>query len=325
VEDPDRAVGEPPGLPGADDHGPHASNPNGGDSSGGVSVVVCSRDRAAFLRDALAAVTAALRPADELVVVDSASVDAAVAVVAAEAGARVLRTDRPGLGRARNVGWRAATRPMVAFTDDDCFPAPDWTAHVEAAFADPSVGFAFGRVVGGDGGGERLSVNASTVARRVEPGGSPDGLGHGANMSCRRTALEAVHGFDDELGAGSRFPAAEDTDLAWRLLRAGWSGVFVPESVVSHKLWRGRAPALRVMYRYGVGAGAMAAKSWRLGDGAGRLRREVWDEGLRMSTRHLRAGYQFGAAACVLRAAGATVGAVRGRGRPLGTDARYGS
>jgi len=269
------------------------------------------------------AVTSALRPVDELVVVDSASVDAGVAVAAVEAGARVFRTDRPGLGRARNVGWRAATRPIVAFTDDDCAPAEDWTAQVEAAYADPSIGFAFGRVLGGEGEGERLSVTASTVARRVDPGDAPDGLGHGANMSCRRTALEAVGGFDDELGAGARFPAAEDTDLAWRLLRAGWSGVFAPESVVSHRLWRGRAPALRVMYRYGVGAGAMAAKSWRLGEGTGRLRREVWDEGLRMSARHLRAGYQFGAAACVLRAAGAAAGAARGRALRLDADTRY--
>jgi GT2 family glycosyltransferase len=323
VEDPDRAVGQPPGLPGADDHGPHASHPNRAEFPEGVSVVVCSRDRADFLRTALAAVTAALRPQDELVVVDSASVDAGVAVAAAESGARVVRADRPGLGRARNLGWRAATRSVVAFTDDDCAPAPDWTAHVEAAFADPTVGFAFGRVVGDDTGGEPLSVNASTQSRRVEPGDAPDGLGHGANMACRRTALDQVGGFDDELGAGGRFPAAEDTDLAWRLLRAGWAGVFVPESVVTHRLWRGRAPALRVMYRYGVGAGAMAAKASRTGDGTGRLRREIWDEGLRMSARHLRAGYQFGAAACVLRAAGAAVGASRGRLLRLDDDARY--
>ena len=122
MKKPDRAVGQSPGLPGADDHGPHASNPNG------VSVVVCSRDRADFLRDALVAVCAALRPQDELVVVDSASVDASVALVAVESGARVVRAERPGLGYARNLGWRAATRSILAFTDDDCAPAPDWTA-----------------------------------------------------------------------------------------------------------------------------------------------------------------------------------------------------
>jgi GT2 family glycosyltransferase len=314
VEDPDGTVGQPPGFPRADDHGPHARHPT---ASTGVTVVVCSRDRAAFLRAALAAVTASLRPQDELVVVDSASTDTEVAVVAAQSGARVLRAAAPGLGRARNVGWRAASRPLVAFTDDDCAPNADWTAQVEAAFADDTVGYAFGQVVGGEGAGEPLSLADSTVARRVEPHERADGLGHGANMSCRRAALADVDGFDDELGAGARFPAAEDTDLVLRLQRAGWAGVFRPESIVAHHQWRDRLPALRIMYRYGVGAGAVAAKSWRLGAGSGRLRAEVWDEGLRMSARHLRAGYQFGAAACVLRAVGSTVGALRSRRLPL--------
>ena len=324
MEDPDRAVGQPPRSPGADDHGPHPSNPNGaaGGHQDGISVVICSRDRLEFLREALAAVTATLRPRDELVVVDSASVDTAVAVVAAEAGARVLRAARPGLGRARNLGWRAATRPIIAFTDDDCAPAADWPARVEAAFADATVGLAFGQVVG-EGGGEALSTKVSDVARRVDPGGSVDGLGHGANLSVRRTALEAVGGFDDELGAGGRFPAAEDSDLAWRLLRAGWSAVFVPGSVVTHRKWRGRAPALRVMYRYGVGAGAAAAKRARLGDDRHPVRHEIWDEGVRMAARHARARYEFGAVACVMRAVGAAWGAAQGRRLRLDATGRY--
>ncbi|HEX4654276.1 MAG TPA: glycosyltransferase [Mycobacteriales bacterium] len=284
--------------------------------------MVCSRDRAAFLREALIAVTAALRAPDELIVVDSASRDAAVGQVATEAGARVVRTDRPGLGHARNIGWQAAERSVVAFTDDDCAPAADWTARVEAAFADATVGIAFGQVVG-EGGGAALSTKVSELARRVEPGGSTDGLGHGANLSVRRSALTAVGGFDDQLGAGGRFPAAEDSDLAWRLVRAGWAAVFDPTSVVTHRKWRGRGPALRVMYRYGVGAGAAAAKARRLGDSSHRIRHEIWDEGLRMAGRHVRTGYEFGAVACVARAAGAAIGAVRGRRLRVDDTGRY--
>ena len=171
-----------------------------------------------MLRRALVAIQAAVRPQDELVVVDSASVDASVAVVAAESGARVVRAERPGLGHARNLGWRTASRPIVAFTDDDCAPERDWTARVEDAFAASDVGFAFGRVVAGDGDGPALSTQASTQHRVVRPGEPPDGLGHGANMACRRLTLEAIGGFDDELGAGARFPAAEDSDAVRRML-----------------------------------------------------------------------------------------------------------
>jgi glycosyltransferase involved in cell wall biosynthesis len=286
-------------------------------------VVVCTRDRVELLRQALPRIVAVLRPQDELVVVDSASVDAGVSVVAVEAGARVLRADRPGLGRARNVGWRAATRPVIAFTDDDCRPDPGWTAYVEDAFADPVVGFAYGQVLQGDGGGEPLSVTVSDTPRLVRPGEDAHGLGHGANLACRRSALEQVGGFDDELGAGGRFPAAEDSDVARRLLQAGWSGVFAPRSVVRHDTWRDRAAALRTIYRYGVGAGAAAGKAARLGDGGRSLRREIWDEGLRMSARDLRNGYQFGAVACLLRAGGVAVGALRGRRLPVDGTGRY--
>lgn len=279
-------------------------------------MVICSRDRVELLRAALAAVSGVLRPQDELVVVDSASTDAGVAVAAAEAGAHVVRAVSPGLGRARNLGWRTASRPVIAFTDDDCAPAADWTVAVERAFADASVGYVFGQVLA-EGPGERLSTKASALPQRVEAGHKPTGLGHGANLSCRRRALEDIAGFDDELGAGARFPAAEDSDMAWRMSRAGWSGAFDPEAVVWHRGWRDRGEALRVMFRYGVGAGAAAAKPAPLG-GADRIRREVWDEGLRMAGRHLRNGYEFGAAAALFRGVGSAVGALRAR--RLSTD-----
>ena len=76
------------------------------------------------------------------------------------------------------------------------------------------------------------------------------------------------------------------------------------------------------MYRYGVGAGAAATKTASLG-GAPRLRHEVWDEGLAMAARHLRARYEFGAAAATLRGAGAIVGAMRARRLRLDGSGRF--
>jgi GT2 family glycosyltransferase len=100
-----------------------------------ASVVVATRDRPGLLTGCLTALRHALGPDDELVVVDSASVDAsATASVAGAARARLIRLEQPGTCRARNAGWRMARHPLVLFTDDDCRPASDWVAQMVAAF-----------------------------------------------------------------------------------------------------------------------------------------------------------------------------------------------
>lgn len=43
---------------------------------------------------------------------------------------------RHGPAAARNLGWRAAQAPIVAFTDDDGVPSPSWLAQGLAAFGE---------------------------------------------------------------------------------------------------------------------------------------------------------------------------------------------
>ncbi|HYD08567.1 MAG TPA: glycosyltransferase [Acidimicrobiales bacterium] len=280
-----------------------------------IVVVVCSRDRPDQLRACLAALATSLRPDDDRLVVDSASKDAdTVASVVLDAGFRLARAELPGLSRARNVAIASSSADVIAFIDDDCVVGDRWTERIEAAFADPAVGFVTG-VVAADRE-TRLPVavtGADATARRFQRGDDPTRCGHGANMSFRRAALDAVGVFDEELGAGGRYPAAEDTDAFWRLLDGGWNGVFDPDIRVTHEQWRTTGEALHTSYRYGVGLGALAVKGRsRDRQGARRLlRAALWDNGLRRAGSNLRAGYQTGAAASFVRSAGAAIGAAR--------------
>ncbi|MGH9632312.1 MAG: glycosyltransferase family 2 protein, partial [Bryobacteraceae bacterium] len=72
--------------------------------------------------------------------------------------------------------------------------------------------------------------------------------------------------FDERLGPGTAFPAAEDNDLGLRLLRAGYRIHYVPEAVVDHLAWRTASDYLPFKWRYGRGQGAYYAKHMMLGD-----------------------------------------------------------
>lgn len=285
-----------------------------------LAVVVCSRDRPDQLRQCLSAVTS--QTADELVVVDSASMTGATADVATGAGVRCIRADLPGLAHARNVAMRATTTDVVAFTDDDCTPAPSWAKAIRSQFDDPSagerLGFVVGRVVAA-GDGEPVSVVLDAFPRTYAGSDDPSHIGHGANLAVSRACWDALGGFDDMLGVGSELRSGEDTDFLWRALRDGWTGRYDPHAGVEHDQWRDRISALRTSYGYGVGAGAVRTKVRRLGGtsaardfAAGSVRAT-----LRQAGRDLLAGYEFGVASGLVRAAGLVVGRTAAGRLPL--------
>lgn len=285
-----------------------------------VAVVVCTRDRAEELEQALDAVMPVLGDRDELVVVDSASVDRErVAAIVRNRHAMFVRCERPGLSRARNAGVAASRAPVVAFTDDDCRPRAGWIDHLAAWFRDASVGAVSGGVMAEDAGGFQVTTMAGEARRVVHGWHDPMGLVHGANMSFRRDALDAVGPFDELLGAGGRFRAAEDHDMLLRVLDAGWAVVHDPDAVVAHRQWRSRRQVLRLEYGYGLGSGAFAVKTLRLDRPAGRrlFKQRLWTNGVAQAAREVVAGHEVGAAASVVKAAGVVVGAVQAARLPL--------
>ena len=101
-----------------------------------VSVVIPAHDAERTLAAVLVALAGQEAPPDEVIVVDDASTDA-TAEIAEQAGATMLRNERPLFaGGARNRGWEAARGDVVVFLDSDAIPAPGWGAGLRRALAE---------------------------------------------------------------------------------------------------------------------------------------------------------------------------------------------
>jgi GT2 family glycosyltransferase len=171
-----------------------------------ASVVVPTRDRAAYLEVALASVAPQAREAGaELVVVDDGSADpAAVRAVAERHGARWEAHDAPrGLNAARNTGIEATRGDLVVFVDDDVEAPAGWLrALLDAADADPEADVLGGPIRA------RLEGCRLPMCGRESPPITALDRGQedrdvervwGANFALRRAAVTRVGPFDASL------------------------------------------------------------------------------------------------------------------------------
>jgi GT2 family glycosyltransferase len=276
-------------------------------------VVVATRDRPQQLDGCLAALAVSVGAHDTLIVVDSCSSGPDTAAVARRHGAVVIQAPAPGASRARNIGWRAASDPVVAFVDDDVRVAPSWAQGLRDAFAaHPGTAFVSGRLGlrPEDAGARRPVAFIDHPCAYEIDGGWVDDLGHGANLAVRRSALEAVGGYDERLGPGAPWPAAEDLELLDRLLAAGLRGRYEPSASAYHVQWRRRRELPGLEWRYGVGQGARLVRLRRLDPARYRaLARLVWGrQGVAELARCLRRREELGTLMVLARLAGTAFG-----------------
>lgn len=196
-----------------------------------ISVVICTFNGEAILDDCLNACLAIDYPDLEVIVVDDGSTDQTAEVVARFPDARYLHQAHAGLSVARNLGAKSSTGDFIAYTDDDCEPDRDWLFWIASAFQDARVGAA---------GGPNLPPRAKSRQEAVVAA-APGAPSHvlledlraehlpGCNLVLRRTAFEAVGGFQAQFET-----AGDDVDICWRLLDKDWELAFVPSAFVWH-------------------------------------------------------------------------------------------
>jgi N-acetylglucosaminyl-diphospho-decaprenol L-rhamnosyltransferase len=229
-----------------------------------VSVVVVSWNTRQRLERCLAALShAAPRDASEIVVVDNGSTDGSQAMVTERfPGVRLIQNrDNLGYGRAVNIGVKAGTGRAVLILNSDCEPAPGALAlMLEKLDREPSAGGLFCKLLNPDG-----SLQPSVHERFPSPWGMLGDViglsslrhavyrrpwlhrwllratlrlhererdvewGGGACMLVRRSAFDAVGGFDERF-----FMYYEDMDLCHRLRDAGHRLLYMPAASAVH-------------------------------------------------------------------------------------------
>ena len=196
-----------------------------------VSVVVPTYRRPDLLARCLQALLAQEFPPDSyeiLVCDDAASADTRRQVQACDATdtggppVRYLAAEGTrGPAAARNLGWRSARGCIIAFTDDDTIPAPDWLAQGVLALR-PGVQAAAGCT--------EMPIPPVPTDYERDAAGLTRAEFITANCFVRRGALEEVGGFDPRYTMAWR----EDSDLFFALLERGLEVVRAPNARVLH-------------------------------------------------------------------------------------------
>jgi len=219
-----------------------------------ISVLICTFNRADNLRLTLERLAGVQAPAEvdwELVVVDNNSRDHTPAVCrdfAAILPIRHVEERRQGLSVARNRGIKESRGGIIVYTDDDVNVEPGWISALwRASQVHPEAGFFGGKVVPlwpetpppwiveysrGMLCGMTMDFNLGDEERYVEG----NDIFFGANMAYRREAILKVGPFREDLGVnGTSLISHDESEYMWRLLKAGYRGLYVPEMVVHHR------------------------------------------------------------------------------------------
>ena len=226
-----------------------------------VTAILVTHDGARWLPEVVAAISSQTRPANQVLVADTGSLDSSRQLIS-NSGLPLIELERErGFGEA--VAIAVETLPEIGFKSgdggggesdgsdewlwllhDDCAPAPGaLAALLEAVSQRPQVGIAGPKICGWNDRGYLLEVGISIgvngarwtgLAPRERDQGQHDGIRNVLSVSTagaliRRDLFEELGGFDPHLTL-----FRDDVDLGWRAHVAGYSVICVTDSVVYH-------------------------------------------------------------------------------------------
>lgn len=209
-----------------------------------TSIIIVNYNSGEHILACLQSLVTVIDDGDEIIVVDNASADDSSNLIEKVfPDVKVLCSETNlGFGGGSNLGVRYARGKYLAFLNPDTVVEAGWLEYlVQALEANPNAGLATSKILLMDDPnrintcGNNVHITGLTLCRGM---GQPADTYHkleevgaisGAAFAVRRELFDWLGGFDENF-----FLYMEDTDLSLRARLAGFTCIFVPESIVYH-------------------------------------------------------------------------------------------
>lgn len=205
-----------------------------------LSVVIPVYNGAMDLPELIEGLRSQTYPANqvEYLLVDNNSQDNSVAIVqelAASSSIEIsslLENKIQSSYAARNVGIRAAKGEIIAFTDMDCRPEPQWLEELIQPFLNQKIGLVAGEIIAlpSENLLEKYADKQDTLSQKHTLNHHFLPYGQTANLAIRRAIFEQVGLFRPYLTTGG------DADICWRIQQqTDYQLEFAPQATVKHR------------------------------------------------------------------------------------------
>jgi GT2 family glycosyltransferase len=219
-------------------------------NTGRVTIVLVTWNSARYLPRCLEGILQQTHRDSELIVVDNASADDSVAILAPHA-TRIIRNDsNRGFSAAVNQAIAVANGDLLLLVNPDCYLLPEYIERVAKMFDDGSVGSATGKLIRArgfeieptdeiDSMGIRMTRTGRHLdlhqGRRDEAIANPfEVFGASGAAAMFRTSFLRDVTIEGEALDEDFFAYREDADLAWRGRVLGWRSMCEPNAVAYH-------------------------------------------------------------------------------------------
>ncbi len=216
-----------------------------------ISVLICSRNGGATIRDTMEGLLKVDYPNFEVIVVNDGSTDNLPDIVS-EYPFRLINTPNCGLSNARNTAMIEAKGEIIAYIDDDAYPDPQWLRYLAYAYSTTTHAAIGGPNIAPDNDGPIATCVAHSPGGPMHVLMSDEIAEHipGCNMSFRKEVLLELGGFDPIYRS-----AGDDVDICWRIQHTGRTVGFHPAALV----WHHRRNSIKAYWKQQKGYGKAEA------------------------------------------------------------------